>query len=128
MVVPSINATFVTSRNTTKVLVPLTPSFRDRNERLNEFIILILCLYQLLAQGRWFSPGTPASSPTKTGRHDIAEILLYVVATRAPSINAMFVTSRNTTKVLVPFTPSFRGRNERLKEFIILILCLYAIL
>jgi hypothetical protein len=28
--------------------------------------------------GRWFSPGTPASSTTKTGRHDIAEILLKV--------------------------------------------------
>jgi hypothetical protein len=34
--------------------------------------------YQLLAQGQWFSPGTPASSITKTGRHDIAEILLRV--------------------------------------------------
>jgi hypothetical protein len=33
-------------------------------------------VYQLLAHGRWFSPGTPASSTTKTGRHDIAEILL----------------------------------------------------
>ena len=34
-------------------------------------------VYQLLAQGRWFSPGPPASSTTKTaGRHDIAEILL----------------------------------------------------
>jgi hypothetical protein len=32
----------------------------------------------LLARGRWFSPGTPASSITKTGRHDIAEILLKV--------------------------------------------------
>ena len=31
---------------------------------------------QLLAHGRWFSPGTPASSTTKTGRHDIAEILM----------------------------------------------------
>jgi hypothetical protein len=31
---------------------------------------------QLLAHGRWFSLGTPASSTTKTGRHDIAEILL----------------------------------------------------
>jgi hypothetical protein len=31
--------------------------------------------YQLLAQDRWFSP---ASSTTKTGRHDIAEILLKV--------------------------------------------------
>jgi hypothetical protein len=27
----------------------------------------------LLAHGRWFSPGTPASSTTKTGRPDIAE-------------------------------------------------------
>jgi len=35
-------------------------------------------VYQLLGHGRWFSPGTPASSITKTGRHDIAEILLKV--------------------------------------------------
>jgi len=28
--------------------------------------------------GWWFSPGTPASSTTKTDRHDIAEILLKV--------------------------------------------------
>jgi len=33
---------------------------------------------QLLANGWWFSPGIPASSTTKTGRHDIAEILLKV--------------------------------------------------
>jgi hypothetical protein len=36
----------------------------------------------LLAQGRWFSTGTPASSTTKTGRHDIAEILLKVALKR----------------------------------------------
>ena len=35
-------------------------------------------VYQLLAHGRWFSPRTPASSTTKTSRHDIAEILLKV--------------------------------------------------
>ena len=35
-------------------------------------------VYQLLAHGRLFSPGTPASSTTKTGRHDIAELLLKV--------------------------------------------------
>jgi hypothetical protein len=35
-------------------------------------------VYQLLAHGRWFSPGTSASSTTKTGRLDIAEILLKV--------------------------------------------------
>jgi hypothetical protein len=32
----------------------------------------------LLAHGRWFSPGTPTSSTTKTGFHEIAEILLKV--------------------------------------------------
>jgi hypothetical protein len=32
----------------------------------------------LLAHGLWFSPDTLASSTTKTGRHDIAEILLKV--------------------------------------------------
>jgi hypothetical protein len=32
-------------------------------------------VYQLLVHGRWFSP---ASSTTKTGCHDIAEILLRV--------------------------------------------------
>jgi hypothetical protein len=35
-------------------------------------------VYQLFAHGRWFSPGTPFSSTTKTGRYDIAEILLKV--------------------------------------------------
>jgi hypothetical protein len=35
-------------------------------------------VYQLLAHGQWFSPGTPVSSTTKTGRHDTAEILLKV--------------------------------------------------
>jgi hypothetical protein len=32
----------------------------------------------LLAHGRWFSPGTSASSTIKTDRLDIAEILLKV--------------------------------------------------
>ena len=36
-------------------------------------------VYQLLAQGRWFFPGTPASPTTKAGRHDIAEILLEIL-------------------------------------------------
>ena len=34
--------------------------------------------YQLLAHGRWFSPGTLAYSTTKASRHNIAEILLKV--------------------------------------------------
>jgi len=36
-------------------------------------------VYQLLVHGQWFSPGTRASSNTKTGGHEIAEILLKVV-------------------------------------------------
>jgi hypothetical protein len=45
--------------------------------------------YQLLAHGRWFSPGTPASSTTKTGRHEIAEILLKVaLSTKNQSVGS----------------------------------------
>ena len=45
-------------------------------------------VYQLLAHGRWFSVGTPASSTTKTSRHDITEILLKVaLKTKNQSIN-----------------------------------------
>jgi hypothetical protein len=44
-------------------------------------------VYQLLAHGRWFSPGTPTSSTTKTGRHDIAEILLKVALNTINQIN-----------------------------------------
>jgi hypothetical protein len=35
-------------------------------------------VYQLLSHGRWLFSGTPAFSITKSGRHDIAEILLKV--------------------------------------------------
>jgi hypothetical protein len=49
-------------------------------------------VYQLLAHGQWFSPSTPASSTTKTGRHDIAEILLKVaVSTINQSINPVML-------------------------------------
>jgi len=44
-------------------------------------------VYQLLGHGRWFSPGTPANSTTKTGRHDIVEILLKVALNTIKSIN-----------------------------------------
>jgi hypothetical protein len=45
--------------------------------------------YQLLAHDRWFSPGTPASSTTKTGSHDIDEILLKVALKHQKSINPL---------------------------------------
>jgi len=44
----------------------------------------------LLAHGRWFSAGTPTSSTTKTGRHDIAEILMKV-ALKHQKINQIIV-------------------------------------
>jgi hypothetical protein len=48
-------------------------------------------VYQLLAHGRWFSP---ASSTTKTCRHDIAEILLKV-ALKNQSYISLFFRPRN---------------------------------
>ena len=48
-------------------------------------------VYQLLVHGRWFSPGTPASSTTKTGRHDIAEILLKVVLKHQKSNQILYI-------------------------------------
>jgi len=41
----------------------------------------------LLAHGRWLSPGTPDSSTTKTGRHDIAEMLLKVALNTINQLN-----------------------------------------
>ena len=48
-------------------------------------------VYQLIAYGRCFSPGTPASSTTKTGCHDIAEILLKVALKHQKTINHMYM-------------------------------------
>jgi len=44
--------------------------------------------YQLLAHGRWFSPGISASSTTKTGRRDIAELFLKVVLSTTDQIKS----------------------------------------
>jgi hypothetical protein len=52
-------------------------------------------VYQLLAHGRWFSPETPASSTTKTGCHDITEILLKVALnTKNQSISQSFILNK----------------------------------
>jgi hypothetical protein len=47
--------------------------------------------YQLFAHGRWFSQETPASSTTKTGRNDIAEILLKVALNTKNQNQIIFV-------------------------------------
>jgi hypothetical protein len=57
----------------------------------------------LLAHGRWFSSGTPASFITKTGGHDIAEILLKVALnTENQSINHNVIVIKD--KDLLPQT------------------------
>ena len=55
-----------------------TPSFVNYKKGCTRLAAASDKVYQLLAQGRWFSPGTSASSTTKTGRLGIAEILLKV--------------------------------------------------
>ena len=61
----------------------------------------VIKVYQLLAHGRWFSPGTLASPTTKTGRHDIAEILLKVALnTKNQSINPNISNQSKPKKLL----------------------------
>jgi hypothetical protein len=44
--------------------------WKNKNLTALKFAAAIDKVDQLLAYGRWFSPGTPASSTTKTRRHD----------------------------------------------------------
>jgi hypothetical protein len=55
----------------------------------------------VFAHGRWFSPGTPASSITKTGRHDIAEILMKVVLNNKNHINLSIYTQLSPLNLLI---------------------------
>jgi hypothetical protein len=61
------------------------------NTKQRHFNVFNTKVDKLLAHGRWFSPGTPASSTTKTGRHDIAEILLKVVLSTKNQIKSIFI-------------------------------------
>jgi hypothetical protein len=63
-------------------------------------------VYQLLAHGRCFSPDTPASSTTKTGRHDIAEILLKVALSIINQIKSnLTLYQTSMTKVVTSVLP-----------------------
>ena len=64
-----------------------TPGFVNSKKRYTRLAAASDKVYQLLAHGRRFSPGTLASSTTKTGRHDIAEILLKVALNNKKAIN-----------------------------------------
>jgi hypothetical protein len=54
------------------------PGFVNYKKGCTQLAVSSDKVYQSLAHGRWFFPGTPVSSTTKTGHHDIAEILLKV--------------------------------------------------
>jgi hypothetical protein len=60
-------------------------------------LIISTGLDQLLAYGRLISPGTPASPTNKTGRHDIAEILLKVALNTINQIKSQIVQTINKT-------------------------------
>jgi hypothetical protein len=68
-----------------------SPGFANYNKGCTRLAAASDKVYQLLAHGRWFSPGTPASSITKTGRHDIAEILLKVALNTKNQTKPIFV-------------------------------------
>ena len=50
-----------------------TPGFVNYIKGCTRLVATSDKVYQLLALGLWFSPGTLASSTTKTGRRNIAE-------------------------------------------------------
>jgi hypothetical protein len=72
------------------ILRGFAPGFVDYKKGCTQLAAASDKVYQLLAHGWWFSPGTPASSTTKTARHDIAEILLKVEL--KPKINQSYRT------------------------------------
>jgi hypothetical protein len=54
----------------------------------------------LPAHGQWFSQGTLASSTAKTGRHDIAEILLKVALSTINQISLFQMTNDKVSDFL----------------------------
>jgi hypothetical protein len=73
-----------------------TPGFVNHKKGCTRLAAASDKVYQLLAHGRWFSPGTQAFSTTKTGCHDIAEILLKVALNTINQIKSL-----NTKKTTI---------------------------
>jgi hypothetical protein len=78
-----------------------TPSFVNYKKGCTRFAAASDKVYQLLALGRWFSSGTTASSTTKTGHHDIAEILLKLALKYQKSNKKIKIRTFFTTTLLV---------------------------
>jgi hypothetical protein len=75
------------------------PGFVNYKKGYTRFAVASDKDYQLLAHGRWFFPCTPASSTTKTGRHDIAEIFAKVALNTKNQIKSK---SLNSIAVCLP--------------------------
>ena len=81
----------ITHRSPSPIRRGLGPDFVNYKKRCTRLAAASDKVYQLLPHGRWFSPGTPASSTTRTGRHDIAEILLKVVLKHQKSNQSLVI-------------------------------------
>ena len=79
-------------------------------------VIGFLHQLQLLAHFRWFSPGTPASSTTETGHHDIAEILLKVALKHRKSTTN--VVSSNPTQAIQRYVIKFVSNLRQVSGFL----------
>jgi hypothetical protein len=67
-------------------MVRFTPGFVNYQKRCTRLAGASDQVYQLLAHGLWFFPGTLAS---KSGCHDIAEILLKVTLNTIDQIKSL---------------------------------------
>jgi len=76
--------------------------------------LVLLLSTVLLAHGWWFSPGTPASSTTRTGRHDIAEILLKVVLNTKNQIKSFCCLRFRRNQGILPSLKLWVSQSEQL--------------
>jgi hypothetical protein len=72
-------------------------------------------VYQLLVNGRWFPPGTPASSTTKTGRHDIVQLYKQMVMERSKMWKIPTKLTRGKTNVIVVSVTDKMSREQVLE-------------
>ena len=85
---------YLTTTSLSSIRCGFAPGFVNYKKGCTRLVAASDKVYQLLAHGWWFSQGTPASSTTKTGCHDIAEILLKVALNKInqiKSINLIFL-------------------------------------
>jgi hypothetical protein len=78
--------------------------------------------YQLFAHGRWFSPGSSASSTNKTDHHDITEILLKVAWNTITITQILFFghCKVNSIYKFIPHAPVYK--------MVCVLLCLWRLL